>query len=243
MADPDPQPSPAGFATTRWTLIRAARDHSAPETRAALAALCAAYWYPLYAFVRRQGYDPDQAQDLTQGFFARLLEKDGLALADQARGRFRSFLLAACKHFLSNERDRERALKRGGGRPPVSIDVAVAEGCYGREPSHTETPERLFQRRWALSLLEHVLQRLRGEYETAGKGGLFGRLKGHLAGGGEAHAQAAADLGMSEGAIKVAVHRLRHRYRDLLREEIAGTLDDPAAIDDEIRELFAALGS
>jgi RNA polymerase sigma-70 factor (ECF subfamily) len=224
-------------------MVRAAGDSSGPEARDALASLCTAYWYPLYAFVRRQGHGPEQAQDLTQGFFARLLEKNDLASADQTRGRFRSFLLAACKHFLSNERDREHALKRGGGRVPLSIDRTAAEGCYGREPSHDETPERLFERRWALTLLEQVLARLRGEYETAGKGRLFERLKGHLTGGGEAHAQAAAELRMSEGAVKVAVHRLRQRYRDLLRDEIAQTLTDPAEVEDEVRALFAALGS
>jgi len=244
MSGPDPQPGAAGgFATTRWSIVRAAQAKAAPEAHTALSALCTAYWYPLYAYVRRHGHDATAAQDLTQEFFARLLEKDGLASVDQSRGRFRSFLLASCKHFLSNERDRASALKRGGGRVPLPIDGAAAEGHYGREPSHDETPERLFERRWALALLEQVLGRLRGEYEASGKGRLFECLKGRLAGdGGTPYAATAAELSTSEGAVKVAVHRLRKRYRELLREEIAQTLDDPADVDDEVRALFAALG-
>src|SRR5262249_19335073 len=223
------------FAATRWTLVRAARDPSAPEAREALASLCAVYWYPLYAFIRRRGHDADEAQDLTQEFFARFLEKDGLASVDEGKGRFRSFLLAACKHFLSNARDRARALKRGGGRAPLSIDAAAAEGRYLGEPGHGETPERLFERRWALALLEQVLGRLRAEHEAAGKGPLFERLKRHLTGDeGGPHARAAAELGMSEGAVKVAVHRLRKRYRELLRDEIAQTLEAPDEVEDEI---------
>jgi RNA polymerase sigma-70 factor (ECF subfamily) len=205
--------------------------------------LCQTYWYPLYAYIRRQGHDADQAQDLAQEFFARLVEKDGLASVDQAKGRFRSFLLAACRHFLANERDRARTLKRGGDRQFVPIEFGDADSRYSCEPGHHETPERLFERRWALALLERVLARLRGEYEAAGKGRLFEQLKGHLTGdsGGVPHAQAAAELGLSEGAVKVAVHRLRRRYRDLLREEIARTLDDPDQVEAEIRDLFAAL--
>jgi RNA polymerase sigma-70 factor (ECF subfamily) len=244
MAAPpsDRQPAAARFATTRWALVRAARDASAPEGREALASLCAIYWYPLYAFIRRQGHDAEQAQDLTQELFARLLEKDGLASVDQSKGRFRLFLLAACRHLLSNERDRARARKRGGGRPTLSIDAAAGEERYGREPAHGETPERLFERRWALALLGQVLARLRDEHEAAGKGPLFEGLKGHLAGEGEGtYAEAAARLGLSEGAVKVAVHRLRQRYRELLREEIAHTVAGPAEVEDEVRALFAAL--
>jgi RNA polymerase sigma-70 factor (ECF subfamily) len=246
-ADPRSNSDLAGagrFATTHWSVVLAARDPAAPQARAALAALCQAYWYPLYAFIRRQGHPADQAQDLTQGFFTRLLEKNGLAAVDQARGRFRSFLLAACKHFLANERDRARARKRGGGRHFISIDFHDADSRYGREPAHAETAERLFERRWALALLDQVLARLRGEYEAGGKGRLFERLKGHLTGdaGGLSHAQAATELGLSEGAVKVAVHRLRQRYRALLRAEIGQTLDDPARIDEEIAALFATFG-
>jgi RNA polymerase sigma-70 factor (ECF subfamily) len=243
-AEPSPAPPPGGFATTRWSLVRAAADPSAPESRAALAALCGVYWYPLYAFVRRQGHDADRALDLTQEFFARLLERDDLAAVDRSKGRFRSFLLAACTHFLCNEHDRAHARKRGGGRAPLPINAALAEGRYGREPSHNETPELLFERRWALALLDQVLARLRQEYVAVGKGRLFEQLKGHLTGAGEGlpHARAAAELGLSEGAVKVAVHRLRKRYGELLRDEIAQTLDDPAEVEDEIRALFAALG-
>jgi RNA polymerase sigma-70 factor (ECF subfamily) len=234
---------PGRFATTHWSLVVAAQDLAAPQARAALAELCRAYWYPLYAFIRRQGHDADQAQDLTQEFFARLLEKDGLASVDQAKGRFRSFLLASCRHFLANERDRARTLKRGGDCQFVPIDFQDADGRYGREPGHHETPERLFERRWALALLEQVLARLRSEYEAGGKGRLFERLKGHLTGDSdrEQHGQAGAELGLSPGAVKVAVHRLRRRYRDLLREEIARTVDDPDQVEAEIRDLFAAL--
>jgi RNA polymerase sigma-70 factor (ECF subfamily) len=240
-ADPAVPGAPGRFVTTRWSLIRAAQDPSAQASRAALAALCSAYWYPLYAFIRRQGHDAEEAQDLTQEFFARLLEKDGLAAVDRDKGRFRSFLLAACKHFLSNERDRARAQKRGGGRAVLPLDAAGAEGRYGSEPAHEETPERLFERRWALALLEQVLGRLREEYAAAGKGRVFERLKGHLTGDGVPYAQVAADLSMSAGAVKVAAHRLRQRYRELLRDEIAQTLDDPGQVEEEIRDLFAAL--
>ncbi len=233
------------FATTRWSLVVAARDRTAPAARQALAELCRLYWYPLYAFIRRQGHPHDRTQDLTQEFFARLLEKDGLASVDRARGRFRSFLLAACRHFLANQGDRERAQKRGGGRRLVSIDFHGAEEQYGCEPAHAETAEKLFERRWALALLEQVLARLRNEYEGAGRGRLFEGLKDRLTGDarGMSHARVAAQLGLSEGAVKVAVHRLRRRYRDLLREEIAQTLDDPGQVEDEIRALFAALSS
>ncbi len=241
----DPGPASGGrFATTHWSLIVAAQDASVPEARQALAELCRLYWYPLYAFIRRNGHADDRAQDLTQEFFARLLEKDGLAAVDQSKGRFRSFLLAACRHFLANQWDRDHAQKRGGGAV-LSIDFDGAEDRYTHEPAHDETPERLFERRWALALLERVLARLRGEYEAAGKGHLFACLKGRLAGEGAtaSHARTAAELGVSEGAVKVAVHRMRKRYRELLRDEIAQTVDDPGQVEDEIRALFAALGA
>jgi RNA polymerase sigma-70 factor (ECF subfamily) len=234
---------PGRFATTHWSLVVAAQDPAAPRARAALAELCRTYWYPLYAYIRRQGHDADQAQDLTQEFFTRLVTPDGLAAVDRDKGRFRSFLLAACRHFLANERDRARTLKRGGNRQFMPIDFGDADSRYSGEPGHHETPERLFERRWALALLEQVLARLRGEDEAAGKGRLFEQLKSHLTGdsGGMPHAQAAAELGLSEGAVKVAVHRLRRRYRELLREEIGRTLADPGQIEEEIRDLFAAL--
>jgi RNA polymerase sigma-70 factor (ECF subfamily) len=235
--------SPRRFATTHWSLIVAARDGEAAEARPALAALCRAYWYPLYAYIRQQGHPADEAQDLTQEFFARFLEKDFLGVVDPDKGTFRSFLLAACRHFLANERDRERAQKRGGGHAPVSLDLEDAEARFGREPGHTLTAEKLFERRWALALLQEVLTRLRAEHAARDKEAVFDRLRGFLVGerqpGG--HAAAAAELGLTEGAVKVAVHRLRQRYRELIREEIARTVPDPGAIDDEIRALFAAL--
>ncbi len=229
------------FATTHWSLVVAAQGAS-PAAREALAELCRLYWYPLYAYVRRRGHSDDEAQDLTQEFFARLLERNDLARLDPARGRFRAFLLAACRHFLANQRDHAHALKRGGGLRPLSLDLADSERRYASEPSHEQTPERLFERRWALTLLDCVLQRLRQHYETAGQLLLFERLKGSLTGAAtDTYAESAAVLGMTEGAVKVAAHRLRQRYRDLLREEIARTVADPGEVDDEIRELFGAL--
>ncbi len=235
----------ARFATTHWSLVVAAQDRAGPQARQALAALCSTYWYPLYAYIRRHGHSVEQAQDLTQEFFARLLEKDFLAVVDREKGKFRSFLLAACKHFLANEGDRARAQKRGGGRSFVSIDRDLAESLYGREPAHHLTPEKLFERRWALTLLEQVLTRLRQEFVAKGKRQLFDRLRGFLQGdrAKSSYGRVATELGMTDGAVKMAVHRLRQRYRELLREEITRTVDDPDRIDDEIRQLFAALGA
>jgi RNA polymerase sigma-70 factor (ECF subfamily) len=232
------------FATTRWSLVVAAQDRSQPEAGHALAELCRLYWYPLYGYIRSRGHGHDTAQDLTQEFFARLLEKDVLAAVDQNKGRFRSFLLAACQHFLANQHDHDCAQKRGGGREPMSIDFRDADGRYAHEPAHGETPERLFERRWALALLERVLARLRGEYEAAGRALLFECLKSRLTGDRAVpHAAVARELGVTEGAVKVAVHRLRQRYRELLRDEIGQTLDDAGQVEEEIRALFAALGS
>src|ERR1700722_3995264 len=181
---PHSSPSPVGrFLTTRWSLIVAAQQLAAPQAREALADLCRLYWYPLYASIRRRGHDAGDAEDLTQAFFAHLLEKHALASVSPDRGRFRSFLLAACQNFLANERERANALKRGGGRI-VSLDLSEGDGRYGREPDHEETPERLFERRWALTLLEQTLRQLSGEYETAGKRALFDAIKGQLTGDG-----------------------------------------------------------
>jgi RNA polymerase sigma-70 factor (ECF subfamily) len=238
--------SPAGrFATTRWSLIVAARDRDSPQARAALAELCSAYWYPLYAFIRRQGHRADEAQDLTQELFTRLLETDFLGSVDRAKGKFRSFLLACCKHFLANQRDRANAQKRGGDRELISVDFNLAESRYGLEPAHTLTPDKLFERRWALTLLDQVLTRLRDEFIQAGRGKLFDHLKVFLTGEKSKHpySQVAQELRMSEGTIKVTVHRLRRRYRELLREEIGRTVDDPGQVEDELRELFAVLSS
>jgi RNA polymerase sigma-70 factor (ECF subfamily) len=231
------------FATTHWSLILAARDRQMPAAEAALAELCAAYWYPIYAFIRRSGRDAVAAEDLTQDFFARLLEKSWLGQADQARGRFRSFLVTACRNFLTNEHDREIALKRGGGRVALSFDFHDADDRYAREPAHDLTPERLFERRYALALLDKVMTGLRAEYTSAGKKSLFDALKGTLESPSAAapYADIAEHLGISAGAVKVAAHRLRQRYCDRLRAAIVQTLDDPAGVEDEIRYLFTAL--
>jgi RNA polymerase sigma-70 factor (ECF subfamily) len=238
--------APAGrFATTHWSIIAAAQDGSSPKARAALAALCSAYWYPLYVFIRGHVEAPDEAQDLTQGFFTSLLEKKALAVADRSRGKFRSFLLGTCKHYLSHERGRARAQKRGGGRKTVSLDFDDAEARYAREPTHTVAPDKLFARRWAMTLLDQVLYRLREEFAAKGKQALFDHLRVCLLGDNSAlpHAQVALELGMSEGSVKVAAHRLRGRFRDLVREEITRTVDRPEDVEDEIRELFAALAT
>ena len=231
------------FASTRWSLVLAAGRGSAPGARDALGALCEAYWYPVYAYVRRRGHPADDAADLTQAFFARLLEKGDLRAANPERGRFRAFLLASVGHFLSNERDRALAQKRGGGAAVISLDGEAAERRYALEPSHDLTPERVYERRWALELLGRALARLRAGEERSGRGGRFEALKGHLTGEGGSYAETAVAIGTSESAVKVAVHRLRRRYRELVRAEIAETLDDPSRVDDELGALFAALGS
>lgn len=231
------------FQTTRWSVVRIAGGRGTPEASEALAALFEAYWYPLYAHARRGGLGIEQAQDSTQAFFVRLLEKGDLAAADRTRGRFRSFLLASFQHFLCNWRDHERALRRGGGRPVLSLDFAAGESRFGLEPSHESTAERAFDRQWALTLLERALDRLRSEYQRAGKGDLFDHLRPALAGDRAVpYADLAGRLGMTEGAVKVAVHRLRGRCRELVREEISHTVTSPEEVDRELRDLFAALG-
>jgi DNA-directed RNA polymerase specialized sigma24 family protein len=242
----DPAPNaPRRFQTTRWSLIVAARGGDAREARAALADLCAAYWYPLYAFVRKKGYDPDMAQDLVQGFFARLLEKGDLESVDRVKGKFRSFLMASCSHFIANQSDRDRALKRGGGKIPISIDRQKAEGRYVNEPGHELTAERLFERRWATTLLENVIGSIEAEMAAAGKARQLEVLRPALMGAGDRipYASVAAELGISEDAARASAHRLRRRFRERLREEVASTIDDPAGVDDEIHSLFAALGT
>jgi RNA polymerase sigma factor (sigma-70 family) len=239
---PEP-PSAARFPTTHWSRVVRAGAPDDPGARAALDGLCRDYWYPLYVFARRQGLSPEDACDLIQGFFADLIERGDLTAADRERGRFRAFLLTCCRHYLAHRREHDRALKRGGGRGHVAIDLLDAEGRYGREPAHDLTAERLFERRWALALLEKVLMRLGSEMAGAGKGVLFDRLRPTLEGDGQAkpYREIAASLGMSEGAVKVAVHRIRARYRELLREEVAHTLADPAETDAELAELLTAL--
>jgi RNA polymerase sigma-70 factor (ECF subfamily) len=231
------------FATTHWSIVLAAAHDSRPDARAALATLCETYWYPLYAYVRRLGYKAEDAQDLTQGFFAALLEKRYVKAADRERGRFRSFLLTALKRFLSKERDRAHAQKRGGTARPISLDLESGESRYSLEPSHDVTPEAIYERRWALTVLDRVIVRLRQTYVDAGKAAFFESLKAFLTGetGAPPYGQVARDLAMSEGAVKVAVHRLRRRYRDLLRFEIAQTVADPEAVEDELKYLLAVL--
>ncbi|MCY2930891.1 MAG: sigma-70 family RNA polymerase sigma factor [Planctomycetota bacterium] len=234
----------AAFAPTQWALIvAAAGDRRQTLTRKALEALAQAYWFPLYAFVRRQGEGPAQAEDLVQDFFAALIEKEYLAQADRARGKFRSFLLAAMKHFLSKQRDRARAIKRGGGRRLVEMDALEAEARYAVEPADRQTPERLFDRRWAMAVLELVLGRLGREYAAGGKGELYAAIQPSLTGGAEAldTQRAARELKMTPGALRVAVHRLRRRYRDLLKAEIAQTVDSPARVEEEISYLLKCL--
>jgi DNA-directed RNA polymerase specialized sigma24 family protein len=236
--------SPAGFPTTHWSRVAHAVDPAAPEARAALAELCRAYWYPIYAFIRRKGNDPEQALDLTQGYFAHLLERGIVAAADPVRGRFRSFLLADCRHFLAHERERGAAARRGGQHVVLSINASDAEGQYQLEPAHEQTPERLFERDWALALLEDVLAVIRRDYESSGRGAMFEVLKVVLEAGSNhvSQAEIAARLGTSEAAAQVAVHRLRKRYRAALRAAIAATVADLAEVDDELNALFAALG-
>jgi RNA polymerase sigma-70 factor (ECF subfamily) len=230
------------FATTRWSVVAAAGKSPSPQSRRALEELCASYWYPLYVFTRRRRHAAAEAQDLVQGFFAELLEKGTLAAADEERGRFRTFLLAVYQRFLGHERERARARKRGGGRRIVSFDATDAEDRYRREPFHELTPERIYERRYALTLLDRVLARLESDFASRGRGELFERLKPTLTGGDATrYADLAAELGMSPGAVKVAVHRLRRQYRDALREEIAQTVDGPEEIDDELNRLLEAL--
>jgi RNA polymerase sigma factor (sigma-70 family) len=233
------------FATTHWSVVLSAADSPAPDAGRALASLCEDYWFPLYAFVRRTGYSAEDAEDLTQEFFARLLANDVLSVADPERGRFRSFLLGAMKHFLANQRRSERAQKRGGRRPVISLDFQSGDRRYSRiEPADNLTPERLYEKRWALTLLDLVLNRLCEEFRAADKLPLFEALKPFLAGGlGKAgYLEVAKQLAMSEGTVKVAAHRLRRRYRKLLREEIAQTVADPESLEDELRDLLVALG-
>jgi RNA polymerase sigma-70 factor (ECF subfamily) len=230
------------FATTRWSLVAVAGQGCSPESREALATLCQIYWYPLYAYARRLASAHD-AQDLTQAFFAELLEKDYLRAADPQRGKFRSFLLTAFKHFLSRQRERACAQKRGGGRSPLALDFQAGEQRYRLEPADHVTPEMVYERQWALGILEQTLARLRQEMASAGKEKFFECLKGALEGEGtqQSYARIGEELGISEQAVKVAVYRLRRRYQELLRAEIAQTVASPEEIDDELRALFAAV--
>lgn len=248
MPSPDPaQPPPRStlFATTCWTLVLAAGegDPDSPRRRDALEQVCRAYWYPLYAFIRRRGHDPHSAEDLTQSFFARLLQRDDLAGLTREGGRFRSFLLTALNHFLVNEHERRNTLKRGGGNTPVSLDALALEERYRTEPAHQASPDRLFDRHWALALMEEGLRRLATVEADAGRSDTFESLKPFLSREPEPgeYAALAARLGIATGTLAVQVHRLRDRYRECVRTAVAGTVDNPFDVDPEMRQLLAAL--
>ena len=240
MKDP---PGPREFNTTHWSLVGAAQSDEASRTHArkALEELCRAYWYPLYAFVRNRGHSEVDAQDLTQSFFARFIETDGFASADRERGRFRTYLLGAMKHFLANEWHRVKTLKRGGGVTFLEWDALDPEARYAVEPKRSTDPETDFDREWALELIARTMKTLHAESESGGKGELFEALKGSLTGNEPARSETAAQLGLTEGAVKVAVHRLRQRYRELLRAEIKETITESSDVDDEMRYLIAVL--
>jgi RNA polymerase sigma-70 factor (ECF subfamily) len=233
------------FATTHWTVVIAAGSGSSPAAELALEELCRTYWFPLYAYVRRQTPTREDAEDLTQAFFARFLEKNYLEKLTSQKGKFRAFLLAALKHFLANEWDRAKRQKRGGGLMPLSLDWQDADARYQIEPQDNSSPDRLYDRAWAVTLLEKVLARLRDENATADKARLFEQLRPFLMVGASVipYGEAATRLNLSEGAVRVAVHRLRRRYRELLREEISQTLSDAAQIEEEMRTLFSAFAN
>jgi RNA polymerase sigma-70 factor (ECF subfamily) len=239
------QPSNHGgsFTTTNWTVVLSAGQVGSLDSETALSALYQTYWYPLYVFARRCGQNAEDARDLVQGFFAKLLEKNYLKVADPEKGKFRSFLLNAFKRFMANEWDRARCKKRGGQHIVVSLSEPETETRYRAEPAHEMTPEKAFERRWAITLLDQVLSRLEAEFIASGKGQMFTELKIFLTG--EKSDLPAADIGrrigLSDGALRAAVHRLRKRYRELLRLEIGRTVDRPEAVDEEIRELFVTV--
>jgi len=244
--DPDLPPVPAGcFVTTHWSVVVTAGRSDTTRARAALEQLCRNYWQPLYVYVRGTGRSREEAEDLTQEFFARLLASNTVARADPARGRFRSFLLASLKHFLANEWEKARAQKRGGGAQVIPLESDTAETRCAQPAAPGDSPDRAFDRQWAVALLDVVLGRLRREYCDAGREDLFLALKETLSGGRAeiAYCELGGRLGMSEGAVKVAAHRLRGRYRELLREEIANTVAGPEEVEKELRELFAALSA
>ena len=232
------------FTTTHWSVVLAAGTGSSPETQAALEKLCRAYWYPLYAYVRREGHNPEDAQDLAQAFFARFLEKKYFRLASRERGRFRTFLLTSLKNFLVNEWDRARAAKRGGGATHVPLDGLEAENLYSREPSHDLSADKIYERSWAMAVLDRVRARLEAEYAAEGKADRFAQLESFLPGEKSelSYAEAARLLGAAEGTVKSDVHRLKKRYRELLRSEIANTVSTAPEINDELRHLIDVIG-
>jgi DNA-directed RNA polymerase specialized sigma24 family protein len=242
-AKDDAASSPQWFRTTHWSLVSLISDGDSPQATAALEKLCGTYWLPVYSYIRRQGYSPHDAQDLAQGFFARLLRLNSFAAVGQSKGKFRTFLLAALNHFLSDERDRARAEKRGGGKALISLDEAHAEELYLQIPAPDLTPEKLYDRHWALTVMEQALGRLRKEYGAAGNAAVFEHLSGFLsreATPGD-YDRAAQKLGMTRGAMAVAVHRLRQRYRECVRFELSQTVTSPEDLELEMKHLFQAL--
>jgi RNA polymerase sigma-70 factor (ECF subfamily) len=231
------------FATTRWSMVVSAGRQSSPHARRALEDLCENYWYPLYAYVRRRVVDVNEAQDLTQAFFAELLEKNYVGSADAERGRFRAYLLTALKHFLSKQWKKAKAQKRGGGQAPIPLDFERADSTIQIEPAAGLTPEQYYDQQWAITLLRKIMERLASELSSAGKGNQFEELKGFIVGDheGTTYAQAAKKLDMSEAAAKKAASRMRRRYRELLKQEISQTVAGPDEVEDELRNLFAVL--
>lgn len=233
------------FSTTRWTVVLRAKDQASPAALAALEQLCGVYWYPLYAYARGKGHDVEDAQDLTQGFFARLLEKNYLNVADQKKGKFRWFLLTAFKCFLANEYDRHQAEKRGGGQRPISLDVVQAEKQFQLEPRVEASSDKVFDRRWAMTVLSIAQNQLRTIYADQGKGERFEKFEAYLPGESprQSYAETGAALGISESAVKMEVQRMRKRFGELLKEEIAHTVASEAEIEEEIRYLIEVVGS
>ena len=238
-------PHRIAFATTRWTMVNAAGHSSDAAAARALSELCEIYWPPLYAYLRNRGYSPEEAQDLTQGCFARLLETHAIRSADPTRGRFRSFLLTALKRYVINEYERGATARRGGRHVHFTLDLDEAERSYSSERRDDDTPERQFERKWALIVLDRAFLRLREECEQAGQSNMAEALLPYLTDTGDlpSYRAVASELRLTEGAVKVAVHRLRRRYGAILRREIAETVADPAEIDAELRELLSAVSS
>jgi DNA-directed RNA polymerase specialized sigma24 family protein len=234
-----------GFQTTHWTLVLAARAKGGPASQEALASLCSTYWYPLYAFIRRSGFNSHDSEDLTQGFFYTFLRRDSLTRVNPLAGKFRSYLLACLKHYLANERRRTHAQRRGGGATELSLDAATAETRYLTEPSHEVTPEVLFERQWALTVLDSVMAELREEYLRRDKGELFDDLRAFLPGNLAriSRGELAARHGLSAGAADVAIHRLRQRFGALLREQVVRTVSSPNEVEEELRYLVSILGT
>ena len=239
-------PSGTGhFATTNWSVVLAASSSSSSRYEEAISSLCQTYWFPLYAYLRKRGYDPHQAEDYIQSFFVHMLEKHYLRRIEPNRGKFRSFLLIALKRFVADQHDLAQAFKRGGGHKKISIDIGFAEDKYALEPVSDLSPERIFEKSWALAVLEQTMARLEAEFKNMNKQKLFHSLKVYLGGEGDLvpYRNAAADLDMTEDAVKAAVYRLRRQYRQLLRNEIAQTVTSNKQIDEEINDLFVAVSS